>query len=621
MRFVIVTGMSGAGKSTALKILEDAGYFCVDNLPIPLLEKFAQFIVEGNSGSIQKVALGVDVRSGGGMEGVQKALEEIRLTGLEYEILFLDAEDEVLVKRYKETRRTHPLAGSGRVENGIREERRRLKYLKEHADYILDSSQLLTRELKAELDKIFVKNLGFKNLMITVLSFGFKYGIPSDSDLVFDVRFLPNPYYIDELRPLSGNDKPVSDYVMNCEASRIFLDKLADMVSFLIPNYILEGKNQLVVSIGCTGGKHRSVTLANALYQRLEQSEEYGVRIEHRDIGKDAIRKKMNEVREECMSFSGKVKEELSRQISTARHCQIAEIAAILSVCGQVSISANDHFCVTVHTENVSVARKYFTLVEKTFNIEAVIHVRKNVYLKKSNVYRVEVPSHEDTVRILQATKFMSPEQEIADDLSVMSRLVIQKECCKRAFLRGTFLAAGSISDPEKGYHLEIVCSTMERAEQIQSIMKEFELDARIVTRKKNQVVYLKEGSQIVDFLGVVEAGSALMNLENIRIRKEISNNINRKVNCETANIGKTVSAAVKQIEDIRYIETHVGFSQLTEELEETAVCRLRYPEATLKELGEMMNPPVGKSGVNHRLRKLGRIADELRGNKEDYND
>lgn len=320
------------------------------------------------------------------------------------------------------------------------------------------------------------------------------------------------------------------------------------------------------------------------------------------------------------MSFSGKVKEELSRQISTARHCQIAEIAAILSVCGQVSISANDHFCVTVHTENVSVARKYFTLVEKTFNIEAVIHVRKNVYLKKSNVYRVEVPSHEDTVRILQATKFMSPEQEIADDLSVMSRLVIQKECCKRAFLRGTFLAAGSISDPEKGYHLEIVCSTMERAEQIQSIMKEFELDARIVT-KKNQVVYLKEGSQIVDFLGVVEAGSALMNLENIRIRKEISNNINRKVNCETANIGKTVSAAVKQIEDIRYIETHVGFSQLTEELEETAVCRLRYPEATLKELGEMMNPPVGKSGVNHRLRKLGRIADELRGNKEDYND
>ena len=321
------------------------------------------------------------------------------------------------------------------------------------------------------------------------------------------------------------------------------------------------------------------------------------------------------------MSFSGKVKEELLEHYARARHCDIAELSAIVHMCGAFGSGYKGVCCLKVHTENLGVARKCFTLITKTFNIEAVIHVRKNVYLKKSNVYRVEVPSHEDTVRILQATKFMSPEQEIADDLSVMSCLVIQKECCKRAFLRGTFLAAGSISDPEKGYHLEIVCSTMERAEQIQSIMKEFELDARIVTRKKNQVVYLKEGSQIVDFLGVVEAGSALMNLENIRIRKEISNNINRKVNCETANIGKTVSAAVKQIEDIRYIETHVGFSQLTEELEETAVCRLRYPEATLKELGEMMNPPVGKSGVNHRLRKLGRIADELRGNKEDYND
>ena len=296
MRFVIVTGMSGAGKTSVLKFLEDINFFCVDNIPPALLPKFAELCYE-QEGEIERVAMGIDIRGGKLFNDLFEVLSDLQHKGYEYVILFLDASDDVLIKRYKETRRTHPLAGSGRVENGIREERRRLKYLKEHADYILDSSQLLTRELKAELDKIFVKNLGFKNLMITVLSFGFKYGIPSDSDLVFDVRFLPNPYYIDELRPLSGNDKPVSDYVMNCEASRIFLDKLADMVSFLIPNYILEGKNQLVVSIGCTGGKHRSVTLANALYQRLEQSEEYGVRIEHRDIGKDAIRKKMNEVR------------------------------------------------------------------------------------------------------------------------------------------------------------------------------------------------------------------------------------------------------------------------------------------------------------------------------------
>lgn len=292
MRFVIVTGMSGAGKRTAIKILEDAGYFCVDNLPIPLLEKFAQFITEGNSGTIQKVALGIDVRSGNAMDGLEKVLEGITVAGLEPEILFLDASDEVLVKRYKESRRNHPLSGSGRVEKGIFLEREKLQILKEHADYIIDTSQLLTRELKSEMEKIFVKNQGFKSLMITILSFGFKYGIPADSDLVFDVRFLPNPYYLDELRPLSGTDAPVRDYVMGFEAAQVFLDKLEDMVNFLIPNYILEGKNQLVISVGCTGGKHRSVTLANGLYQRLSKSEEYGLRIEHRDIGKDVIRKK-----------------------------------------------------------------------------------------------------------------------------------------------------------------------------------------------------------------------------------------------------------------------------------------------------------------------------------------
>ena len=321
------------------------------------------------------------------------------------------------------------------------------------------------------------------------------------------------------------------------------------------------------------------------------------------------------------MSFSGEVKEELSRQCSDARHCQIAEIAAILSVCGHVSISPEDEFQVNIQTENISVARKYFTLLKKTFNIEAEIRIRKNIYLKKSDVYRVQVNSHEDTVRSLQAAKYMSPSLEIAEDLSKMNHLVIQRDCCKRAFLRGIFLAAGSISDPEKSYHLEIVCSTMERALQVQAILKDFQLDGRIINRKKNQVVYLKEGSQIVELLGLMEASISLMNLENIRIRKEISNNVNRKVNCETANITKTVSAAVKQIEDIRYIETHMGFSQLSEGLEEMAVLRLKHQDATLKELGEMLTPPVGKSGVNHRLRKLSRIAEELRGNKEDYYD
>ena len=288
MRFVIVTGMSGAGRSTALRALEDAGYFCVDNLPISLIEKFSELIYPGNT-EVTKVALGIDIRSGKAFNELAATLEELTVAGVNYEILFLDSSDEVLVKRYKETRRTHPLAQNGRVADGIQEERKRLEFLKKQADYIIDTSNLLTRELKQELDKIFVQNKNFKNLVITVLSFGFKYGIPTDSDLVFDVRFLPNPYYYEELRKLSGNDKPVQDFVMGFEVSHRFLDKLIDMIQFLIPNYVLEGKNQLVISIGCTGGKHRSVTLANKLYERLRENTDYAVRIEHRDIEKDAI--------------------------------------------------------------------------------------------------------------------------------------------------------------------------------------------------------------------------------------------------------------------------------------------------------------------------------------------
>ena len=287
MRFVIVTGMSGAGKSTALKMREDMEYFCVDNLPVLLSEKFVQLLRDGGPGEIEKVAVGVDIRNGKALDELETVLENINFSGVGIEILFLDAEDEVLVRRYKESRRSHPLAAGSRIDEGIHREREKLRFLKEYADYILDTSKLLTRELKAELEKIFVENGSFKNLMVTVLSFGFKYGIPQDADLVFDVRFLPNPYYIEELRPLSGNNAPVSDYVMSFDLAHEFSDKLEDLIRFLIPNYITEGKTQLVIAVGCTGGKHRSVTLANELYRRLGENEEYGIRVEHRDIEKD----------------------------------------------------------------------------------------------------------------------------------------------------------------------------------------------------------------------------------------------------------------------------------------------------------------------------------------------
>lgn len=291
MKFVILTGMSGAGKSTAIKMMEDIGFYCVDNLPIPLLEKFVELSEQQNT-EFQKVAVGIDIRNGQALEELLGVLDRIKENGANYDILFLDAEDSVLVKRYKETRRNHPLAGGERVDKGIIEERNRLAFLKERADYIIDTSHLLTRELKLELEKIFVQNQDYKNLFITILSFGFKYGIPTDSDLVFDVRFLPNPYYVEGLRAKTGNDKEIQEYVLQFKEAHEFLDKLEDMLSFLIPNYITEGKNQLVISVGCTGGKHRSVTLANELYRLLSGSKEYGLKIEHRDIGKDALRGK-----------------------------------------------------------------------------------------------------------------------------------------------------------------------------------------------------------------------------------------------------------------------------------------------------------------------------------------
>lgn len=281
MRVVIVTGMSGAGKSTAMKILEDSGYFCVDNLPAALLKKFADLSLE-SMGKIQKIALGVDVRSGD-IEELTRVLEEIP----NKEILFIDASDDTLIKRFKETRRTHPLVSQGRVDEGIAAERREMEFLRKRADYIIETDNLLIRDLRSEMEKIFVENKDYKNLFVTILSFGFKYGIPLDSDLVFDVRFMPNPYYIPELKKKTGNDQEVREFVMNSDVSRKFLEKLEDLVEFLIPNYIAEGKNQLVISIGCTGGKHRSVTVARELYENLSKHEDYGIKIEHRDIGKE----------------------------------------------------------------------------------------------------------------------------------------------------------------------------------------------------------------------------------------------------------------------------------------------------------------------------------------------
>ena len=290
MRFVIVTGMSGSGKRTAMKMLEDVGFYCVDNLPVALIDKFVELIAMPNS-EVNKVALGIDVRADQSFDGVCRVLEKLKDNGYLFEILFLEASDAVLLKRYKETRRLHPLSPKGRVQEGIHKERETLKEIRQMADYIFDTSNLLTRELKEEIDNIFIHNKEYNSLIVSILSFGFKNGIPADADLVFDVRFLPNPYYVDNLRQHTGEEAEVQAYVRQGGTADIFMQKLCDMLEFLIPNYVLEGKNQLVIAVGCTGGKHRSVTIAGALYQYLSRHEEFGLKIEHRDIEKDRIRK------------------------------------------------------------------------------------------------------------------------------------------------------------------------------------------------------------------------------------------------------------------------------------------------------------------------------------------
>ena len=313
------------------------------------------------------------------------------------------------------------------------------------------------------------------------------------------------------------------------------------------------------------------------------------------------------------MSFSSKVKEELSKECNSPRHCCIAETAAIISMCGKVIFDEKDHVRIEIHTENVTVARKYFTLLKKTYNINTDISIRHSSSLNKNRSYVLSVNDDETARKILMTCRLMKPFGVIEEDFSISDSLIIQRECCKRAFIRGAFLAAGSVSDPVKTYHFEIVCLSEAKAKQLQMIMETFNINARVIKRRKYFVVYVKDSSQVVDLLNIMGAYNALMDMENVRIVKDMRNNVNRKVNCETANINKTVSAAVKQIEDIRFIQMSSAFDELPESLQEMAELRVRYPEATRAELGQLLDTPVGKSGVNHRLKKISLFADELR--------
>lgn len=334
------------------------------------------------------------------------------------------------------------------------------------------------------------------------------------------------------------------------------------------------------------------------------------------------------------MSFSGEVKEELMKHTPPARHCQLAELASILHFCGSHTAAEGSNNLqneekksifngekLLIQAENEAVIRKCFTLLKKTFNINTSVNEKRVGKSGKAGAgtgakpraYEIELTDPSQIKQVLQATKFMDGEGHLRDMKAPVSAILIKNSCCQRAFLRGAFLASGSMSDPGKSYHLEIVCTNLFQAEQIQSILLAFEVEARIVQRKKYQVVYMKDGTGISDFLNIVEAHVSLMNFENFRIVKEMRNSVNRRVNCETANIGKTVSASTRQAEDILLLQQKYGFENPPESLREMAEVRLAYPDAPLRELGEYLDPPVGKSGVNHRLRKLSELADKVR--------
>ena len=330
----------------------------------------------------------------------------------------------------------------------------------------------------------------------------------------------------------------------------------------------------------------------------------------------------MSGLRKECkiamkMSFSGKVKEELASQLSPARHCQIAEFAALFALCGKIRHRKNGSIYLEVHTENLTVARKSYILIKMAFQAETQIRIRNHSLQTRTPVYHLLVLAQDKAYEILKAIKLLSESEDRWGDLSTIPSRLVQNTCCKRAYLRGVFMAAGSITNPEKAYHLEIAVLSESFCLQLQQIVASFQIEAKIVDRKKYHVLYVKEGSMIVDTLNVMEAHQALMDFENVRILKEVRNSVNRQVNCETANIHKTVTAAARQIEDIQYIETAKGVRWLSDGLREIAELRLEYPDLPLAELGQKLSKPLGKAGVNHRLRKLSEIAERLRAEQE----
>lgn len=316
------------------------------------------------------------------------------------------------------------------------------------------------------------------------------------------------------------------------------------------------------------------------------------------------------------MSFSSTTKNELARIPITEKSCKLAELAALVRMCGTIQISGNNNISIKFTTENAAIARRIFTFLKEMYEGDIEVMVRRNKQLKKNNNYLIVIKDEHTSRQLLIDVGFLNKEENINifNTEYKVSKKLLEKRCCKRSYIRGAFLGAGSISNPEKAYHLEFVTNNQEHSERLSNIINSFALNSKIVLRKDNYVVYLKEGEQIVDLLNIMGAHQALLKFEDIRVLKDVRNNINRLVNCETANLSKTIDASLRQIEHIEKIQKHMGLEKLPKKLREVAEVRLENPDATLKEIGLMLEPTVGKSGVNHRFRKIQEIAEDLKG-------
>ena len=563
MEFLIISGMSGAGKSRAADVMEDLNYYCVDNLPVALIPRFAELCMATQE-RYEKVALVMDVRERDGFEDLFSTLDSLKNMGCTYRMLFMDADTATLIKRYKETRRPHPLAGNGTtMEEAIRLEHEMMTPIRARADYVINSTGLTHGMLQQRLYSLFGGDQSKKTITVNVTAFGYKHGIPLDADLVLDVRFLPNPYYEEDLRQKTGLDPEVREYVFASDVSREFMDKLTDLVDFLLPLYIEEGKFSLTIAVGCTGGRHRSVAVGYELRNELCQ------------------------IKIDSKSYA------------------VAQAYGVLLYCN--TFSADE---IRIITAADAFAQTLPRLFRKAFNVGFDKSPDRESKGKKSFII-----TDKDKIRTIYSAFDID-----ADSTPVLhiNHGVLEEDGQKLAFIRGAFLAGGSVSDPEKSYHLEMTTTHASVSREAYAILLDMGFSPKEAKRSGSSMLYFKQSETIADFCTWIGAPVTALKIMNAKVDKDMRNAINRKVNCDSANADKIVLAAQEQLNAIKEIDRVFGLENLPNALHEAALLRIANPASSISDLAKLSIPPVSKSTLNYRLNKLMALQKKLHGTGSD---